>query len=250
MSQETGNRERKAGLSEGLLHNRPYVLKASPLALVFWLLQFLFQYYVLVPDDIKPALIRSFALVGATMISAALIVGPVARLTKYNFIFHRRTIGVWGFTFIIMHFFTVMLYVFDLNPALIWIEPNPFVNPVIFGVIAFWLFVPLYLTSTDWAVNRLGFRNWKNLHRLIYFAYIFSVIHYTQTNTELLFNPAGYLLILLTAAAIILQVAGFVKTVKRTRSRKAVIIGTLVILFAILMLYIAFSGIFEIEVEL
>ncbi len=248
MSQETEKQERRTGLFEGVLRNRHYVLKASAIALAFWLLQFLFQYYVLVPGDVKLALIRSFALAGATMISAALIIGPLARLAKYNFIFHRRTIGVWGFTFIIMHFFTVMLYVFDLNPALIWIEPNPFFNPVIFGVIAFLLFVPLYLTSTDWAVDRLGFRNWKNLHRIIYFAYVFSVIHYTQTNTELLFNPAGYLLILLTIATMILQVAGFAKTVMRTKSRKALLVGILIILFAIVMLYTAFSGIFETEV--
>ncbi len=235
----------KIKLFAGMRQNKGYVLKASLLALLFWVLQFTYQYYVLVPNELNSAFVRSFALSGATLISTALIIGPLARLTKYNFIFHRRTFGVWGFTFITLHFFSVLFffYNFDIS-ALLW-NLNPFVNLVVFGLMAFSLFVPLYFTSTDWAVNRLGFKRWKIIHRLVYFAYIFAVLHYTQINPELLYNPAGYLLITATILALSLQTIAFVKTIKKTRSKKAIVIGSLIILFGIILFYVAFSGVFK-----
>ncbi len=232
--------KQRAKLFQSLRENKRYVIKASIPIIIFWLLEFFYQYIILIPDQMTTSLIRSSALAGATLISIALIIGPLAKLTKYNYIFHRRTIGVWGFTFIIMHMITVMAYLFQFNIMLIWQETNPFINPVIFGLIAFWLFVPIYLTSTDWAVDRLGFKKWKNIHRLVYFAYIFTVLHYILISPRWFSNAANFLLLALTVVALAVQVLAFLKTTKRMRNKKDTIIGMIIILFGAVMFYLAY----------
>ncbi len=227
----------------GLRKNKKYVAKASVLALIFWLVEFFYQYWILIPGEMQLSLVRSFALSGATLISITLIIGPLARLTGHNYVFHRRTFGVWGFTFVIMHTLVVLAYIYQFNLSLIWQPPNPFINPVIFGCIAFLISLPIYFTSTDWAVDKLGFKKWKKIHRLVYFAYIFSVLHYILISPRWFGNAANFLLLIATVAALALQVLAFIKTTKRVRNRKDAIIGFVIILFGAIMFLVAFTTI-------
>lgn len=231
----------RVGIFHGLRENKKYVAKASILILIFWFIEFSYQYRVLIPGEMQLSLLRSFALSGATLVSAALIIGPLAKLTKYNFIVHRRTLGVWGFTFIIMHMLMVLSYIYNFNLSNALSPLDPFVNPPIFGAIAFLIFLPVYLTSTDWAVDRLGFKKWKSVHRLVYFAYIFAVLHYTLVSPRWFSNPANFLLLALTVVALVVQVIAFLKTIKRTRSKKATIIGLIIILFGAVMFFAAYT---------
>ena len=45
-------------------------------------------------------------------------------------------------------------------------------------MLAFLAMLPLAITSTAGWVRRLGFKRWKNLHKLIYLTAIAAVIHY------------------------------------------------------------------------
>jgi len=45
-------------------------------------------------------------------------------------------------------------------------------------MIAWLLMLPLALTSTAWSIRKLGGRNWKRLHWLIYLAATAGVVHY------------------------------------------------------------------------
>lgn len=227
-------------LFRGLRESKKYVLKASILILIFWFIEFSYQYRVLVPGSMQISLLRSFALSGATLISMALIIGPVAKLTRHNYIVHRRTLGVWGFTFIIMHMLSVLAYIYNFNLGSALNPPNPFINPPVFGAIAFLIFLPIYLTSTDWAVDRLGFKKWKKIHRLVYFAYIIAVLHYTLVSPRWFENPANFLLLVLTVVALLVQVLAFFKTIKKTHEKKAAIIGLIIILFGAVMFYLAY----------
>jgi sulfoxide reductase heme-binding subunit YedZ len=40
------------------------------------------------------------------------------------------------------------------------------------------LLLPLALTSTTWAIRKLGGKNWNRLHRLVYLAAVCGIIHY------------------------------------------------------------------------
>ena len=46
------------------------------------------------------------------------------------------------------------------------------------GMAAFFLMLPLAITSTDAMVKRLGGKRWALLHRVVYAAGIFGVLHY------------------------------------------------------------------------
>lgn len=212
-----------------------YILEVLVLTAAFWLLEFAYQYYFDTPGLIAPSLARSFALAGATLIGISLTLGPLAVLfPNYNFVEYRRSVGVAGFILIMLHSSSVLYFyfMFDINKML-W-SLNPFVNAIVFGLLAFSLLFPLFLTSTDWAVRKLKFRNWKAIHRLIYIAYLFAVLHFTLISPNLANKPSGLLLILVTIMAMLLQVAGFIKRISRNfRLSRAVIVG-----FGIIMLYI------------
>jgi sulfoxide reductase heme-binding subunit YedZ len=223
-------------LFEGARIDKKYVLKASALAIIFWLTMFAYHFYVFSPGLFEESMVRGSAYSGAILITIALIIGPLARLTKYSFLYHRRTVGVWGFTFVIMHFLSVLWFYFGFDLSLLQREPA--FTILLFGIISFLLYIPMYLTSTDWAVQKLGFRKWKFLHRLIYFAYIFSILHFTLIVKYTEINYARILLFALTAVALAIELAAFVKVSAQHKNKKDILIGILIILFGLAMFYL------------
>lgn len=56
--------------------------------------------------------------------------------------------------------------------------------------------IPLALTSTKWAIRKLGGRRWQALHRLIYFSAAAGVIHYIWLVKADLKKPLEYACVL------------------------------------------------------
>ena len=50
-------------------------------------------------------------------------------------------------------------------------------HAMIFGSIAFLLMLPLFITSTNYAVKTMGYKAWKRLHMLTHVAFIFAALH-------------------------------------------------------------------------
>jgi len=89
----------------------------------------------------------------------------------------RRQFGVLMFITAFIHqSFTTML------PALVLVEfdfakfPSPLMARQIFGYIAWWLLFPLWLTSNDLAIKKMG-KWWKILHKLTYVALFIIMMH-------------------------------------------------------------------------
>ncbi len=226
-------------LFEGAMQNKKYIAKSIALALGFWLVQFAYQHYFLAADA-QTSLIRSAALTGATLIAAALLVGPLGRLSRWNYIVHRRTLGVLGFTFAIVHALAVVVYALNYDVFLIFANLNPFEMPIVFGAIAFIIYIPLYLTSTDWANAKLTYRKWKAIHRLVYFAFIANVLHFTLINPLALFQPFGYLLLVVTALVFITEICAFIKYTT-ARKGKGRYVGIFIMLFGAALFATAYS---------
>ena len=89
----------------------------------------------------------------------------------------RRLLGLFAFFYGTVHLLTyVALYSsFDVHAMLDDIVKRKFIT---IGVAAWLLLVPLALTSTNWAIRKLGGKNWNRLHKLVYAAAICGVIHY------------------------------------------------------------------------
>jgi sulfoxide reductase heme-binding subunit YedZ len=90
---------------------------------------------------------------------------------------YRRMFGLFAFFYGCLHF-TIWLWLdkdFDLRDMWADILKRRYITV---GMLALTLMIPLAITSTAWAVRKMGFKNWQRLHRLIYFSALAGVIHY------------------------------------------------------------------------
>ena len=98
----------------------------------------------------------------------SLAVTPVRRLSpRLNWLIKfRRLLGLFAFFYGTVHMLTyVALYSnFDVHAMLDDIAKRKFIT---IGVAAWLLLVPLALTSTNWAIRKLGGKNWNRLHKLV-----------------------------------------------------------------------------------
>jgi len=109
----------------------------------------------------------------------SLAITPVRRLAPRLgwLIKFRRLLGLFAFFYGTVHMLAwVALYSsFDVNRMLEDISKRKFIT---IGVAAWLLLVPLAATSTNWAIRKLGGKNWNRLHKLVYVAAVCGVIHY------------------------------------------------------------------------
>jgi methionine sulfoxide reductase heme-binding subunit len=107
-----------------------------------------------------------------------LCITPFRKLFKLpDLIRFRRMLGLFAFFYVCLHFLTYLGpdQSFDLSGMWKDVAKRPFITV---GFAAFLLLIPLAITSTAGWIRRLGGKRWQLLHRSIYFAAIFGVIHY------------------------------------------------------------------------
>jgi sulfoxide reductase heme-binding subunit YedZ len=113
------------------------------------------------------------------LLTISLAITPVRRLfPRLNWLIKfRRLLGLFAFFYATVHMLTyVALYSgFDVSTMAADIAKRRFIT---IGVAAWLLLVPLALTSTNWAIRKLGGKRWNRLHKLVYVAAVFGVIHY------------------------------------------------------------------------
>ncbi len=107
-----------------------------------------------------------------------LSITPLRRLTGWNrLIRYRRLVGLWAFTYALLHF--LVWGVFDHQFSLATISEDVIERPFItVGFIAFLILVALAVTSPKAMMRRLGGKWWQRLHRLVYVAAGLGVLHY------------------------------------------------------------------------
>jgi sulfoxide reductase heme-binding subunit YedZ len=113
------------------------------------------------------------------LLTISLAVTPVRKLIPQLgwLIKFRRLLGLFAFFYATLHLATyVALYAgFDIPAMIDDVTRRRF---IFIGVAAWLLLVPLALTSTNWAIRKLGGKNWNRLHKLVYLAVVCGVIHY------------------------------------------------------------------------
>lgn len=86
----------------------------------------------------------------------------------------RRDFGVASFLYALAHTIIYLSQKFDLGPIL----EDAADWSILTGWLAFLVFIPLALTSTDGAVRALKLW-WKRLHRLVYIAAVLVFVHWS-----------------------------------------------------------------------
>lgn len=106
-------------------------------------------------------------------------ISPVRRLVpRLSWLIRfRRLLGLFAFFYATVHMltYTALYSGFSVQAMLDDIAKRRFIT---MGVAAYVLLIPLALTSTTWAIRKMGGKSWNRLHSLIYLAAVCGVIHY------------------------------------------------------------------------
>lgn len=123
-------------------------------------------------------LTHTTGLTALVLLLVALSVTPVRKLTGWNWIGGlRRLLGLWAFTYSLMHFLVWFVFDHQLSPAGLVedVAERPFITA---GFTAFLILSLLAATSPKAVVRRLGGRRWRAIHRLVYLAAGLVVVHF------------------------------------------------------------------------
>jgi sulfoxide reductase heme-binding subunit YedZ len=142
---------------------------------------------------------RTTGMLTLVFLTITLAVTPMRKITGLNWLVKfRRMLGLFAFFYGFLHLMTYIWFdrYFNLKSVPGDIASRPFIA---IGMLAFFLMVPLAITSTNKMVKRLGGKRWNKLHKLIYAAGIAGALHYwllvkSDTRLPLTF---GFILLLL-----------------------------------------------------
>lgn len=144
---------------------------------------------------------RTTGMLTLVFLVLTIAVSPVRQVFKWNGLGKfRRMLGLFAFFYGLLHLLTYVAFdrYFDLRTVPSDVAARPFIA---IGMLAFFLMLPLAITSTNKMVKRLGGKRWRALHRLVYAAGVAGVIHFwllVKSDTRL---PVtfGFVLLLLLA---------------------------------------------------
>ncbi len=121
-----------------------------------------------------------------------LAITPLRKLTHQTWLIRfRRMLGLFAFFYGTLHFLTYVWFdkSFVIHDMIEDIAKRRFIT---MGLTGFVLMIPLALTSTAWAIRKMGGKRWQVLHRLIYASAIAGVIHYIWLVKADLTKPLQY----------------------------------------------------------
>jgi sulfoxide reductase heme-binding subunit YedZ len=104
---------------------------------------------------------------------------------------YRRMLGLFAFFYGVLHFTTYVWLdkFFDVPEMLKDVAKRRFITV---GALALLVMAPLAITSTAGWIRRLGGRNWRRLHRLVYVSAAAGVVHYWWLVKSDIREPAAY----------------------------------------------------------
>jgi len=140
--------------------------------------------------------LRTTGILTLIFLLISLSVTPLRKLFGWNsLIKFRRMLGLYAFFYCFLHLITYS--VFDQSFSFSAIAGDIWQRPFIaVGMLAFFLLVPLAVTSTNKMIKRLGGKNWARLHKAAYAAAILGVIHFWMIVKSDIFYPLLFALVL------------------------------------------------------
>jgi methionine sulfoxide reductase heme-binding subunit len=150
-----------------------FVNSLVPLALLLWDL-----YRKQVGANPLEFVTRTTGMLTLVFLLITLAVSPLRRITGLNWLIRfRRMLGLFAFFYGSLHLVTYVSFdrFFHFTTIPGDVAKRPFIAV---GMTAFFLMLPLAITSTDKMVKRLGGKRWARLHQIVYAAGVLGVLHY------------------------------------------------------------------------
>ncbi len=140
--------------------------------------------------------LRTTGVLTLVFLLVTLSITPLRKYYGWNqLIKFRRMLGLYSFFYGFLHLITYSI--FDKSLSISAIANDIWQRPFIaVGMFAFFLLVPLAVTSTGGMIKRLGGKNWQRLHRLTYLAAIGGVVHFWMIVKSDVFYPLLFGLVL------------------------------------------------------
>jgi sulfoxide reductase heme-binding subunit YedZ len=166
-----------------------------PLALLLWDV-----YQKRVGANPVEFITRTTGMLTLIFLTATLAVTPLRQITGLNWLVKfRRLLGLFAFFYGFLHLLTYLSFdrYFNLKSVPRDVVSRPFIA---LGMAAFFLMIPLAITSTNKMIKRLGGKRWNRLHRFVYAAGIAGALHYwllVKSDTRLPLTFAFVLFLLL-----------------------------------------------------
>lgn len=152
---------------------RAGVFLAASAPPLFWLYQaWIFD---LGPDPGK-ALVDRLGQGGLVLLLITLAMTPLQKVTRWGgWVQVRRQLGLWCFTYIVLHLSAYAVFILGLDWAQLGVElsKRPY---IIVGFGAFLGLLALAITSNRYSMRKLG-ASWKKLHRLMYVILGLGLLH-------------------------------------------------------------------------
>ena len=157
---------------------------------------------------------RTTGMLTLVFLVATLGVSPLRQITGLNWLVKfRRMIGLFAFFYGFLHLVTYIWFdrFFKFSTVPGDIATRPFIA---IGMLAFFLMIPLAITSTNRMIKRLGGKRWNQLHKVVYVAAVAGVVHFwllVKSDTRL---PVtfGFVLLLLLAHRVFVKLYPPVKS--------------------------------------
>ena len=131
-----------------------------------------------------------------TFLLITLTATPLRRLSGWLWVIRlRRMLGLFAFFYGCLHFsiYLVLDQFFDWDSIVKDIIKRPYITV---GFPSFLLMLPMAITSTDAMTRRVGGKNWKRIHKLVYVCAIGGVVHYWWLVKKDLTNPITFAVLL------------------------------------------------------
>jgi len=149
------------------------ILSFLPLANMVYRLFFTYD----VADPVK-FLTKETGVWAIVFMVLTLSITPLRQLTGKPWLFPFRAIfGRFFFMYIFGHAMVFFALANAFNPADIILSIQKS-KPIIFGLIAFLMVIPLMATTGHRMIKKLGLAKWKRIHSLIYPASVLGALHY------------------------------------------------------------------------
>jgi methionine sulfoxide reductase heme-binding subunit len=150
---------------------------------------------------------RTTGMLALIFLVLTLAVSPVRSVFRINpLIKFRRMLGLFAFFYGLLHLLTYIAFdrYFNIKSVPADIASRPFIA---IGMVAFFLMVPLAITSTNKMVKRLGGKRWNKLHKVVYVAGIAGVLHFWLLVKSDVRLPMtfGFILLLLLAHRLLVK---------------------------------------------
>ena len=174
----------------------------APLALLLWDV-----YHKRVGANPLEFVTRTTGMLTLVFLMLTLAVTPVRHITRLNWLVKfRRMLGLFAFFYGFLHLGTYLAFdrYFNFKSVPGDVAQRPFIA---LGMLAFFLMVPLAITSTNSMVRRLGGTRWNMLHKLVYVAAVAGVLHFWLLVKSDIRWPLtfGFILLLLLAHRLLVK---------------------------------------------